>query len=620
MENGYETRSGFSGGVAKTLNYTGMGLVYTYDFTAYVLKGTYKLLKKTANITELFRRSPESEHSKEYNQILDRIDQKEKRIKALYYEIGKEGARHVEDQSPLESEVVKKLLEDVKEYEKDIKRLNDRLVDISEAKSVQAQPQKEQSKSESYPAREIFDETEIIHKLTTLIDKTVKKTSFDNPSEREIFSKVCYDLLDRDIEIRALAAAELGKMANLAAVPILMAATQFDQAELTSEIINALIKLNDNQAIQTFKEEMNNTKFSVRIGCLRGIYKMADGEDILTVLTDALRDKHHEVRRTAATFLGWRDQSDAVPALVQCLKDEEERVRKAVIAALANIKDPSSVLPLMKVLGDDKLEVREKAYDAIRLITGEEVQFDVHLSGSEMSDAIDQLRTWWQELRTNKKSVELFSEDDLTIDASDSYESIDAYQKTERLTPSTEVADDSYDEPQQMDDVSKESVIEADETESDIERDDRSEDVQEPDIQDEGSYDSDETEIAEVETDNETEDDQQDIDEQDIDSDETSLDSDETETVEDYTTDEATDDDDAIDDNEVADDNEIADDDEVTDDDEVADAPTDEDTTDEANQESDDIEAKDDREETDDQNTDSDESEISNAQKDHTYY
>ena len=72
-------------------------------------------------------------------------------------------------------------------------------------------------------------------RVESAIAKAVRQAKFESRSEREIFDKVANDLMDSEMEIKVLAAAELGKMGNQAAVPILMAAARFNNPDLTSE-------------------------------------------------------------------------------------------------------------------------------------------------------------------------------------------------------------------------------------------------------------------------------------------------------------------------------------------------------------------------------------------------
>jgi hypothetical protein len=215
----------------------------------------------------------------------------------------------------------------------------------------------------------------------------------------EIFSKVAGDFLDSEMEIKCLAAAELGKIGNSAAVPILLEAVKFENLDLTSEVINSLITIGDARAIPLFKQEVVSSKHRVRIGCLRGLYKLADNEDAMPLLIEALRDGHPEVRRTALTFIGWKDYTGAVPSVIQCLRDEEPRVRRAAVSTLANLKDDAAVPHLINVLGDRDIEVRVKALEALKVISGEDISFDIHASRNALVEAINSFKDWWQKER-----------------------------------------------------------------------------------------------------------------------------------------------------------------------------------------------------------------------------
>jgi len=187
---------------------------------------------------------------------------------------------------------------------------------------------------------------------------------------------------------------------------LLAETVNINDPSLTSEIVNALIDIGDPDAVPLFKEKVKDPHQRVRVVSLRGLYKLAeDDEEAIQLLTNALRDEHPDVRRSAITFIGWKDNVDAVPTLVQCLKDEDKKVRKAALSALATIRDESSVLPLIRVLRDEDLDMRKKALDTIKMITGEDVAFDLQASGEELTEAIDELANWWQEKRLGEVEV-----------------------------------------------------------------------------------------------------------------------------------------------------------------------------------------------------------------------
>jgi len=93
--------------------------------------------------------------------------------------------------------------------------------------------------------------------LRSAIEKAAQEGEFNSESESEIFKKVANDLLDADMEVKILAAVELGKMKNQAALPILLEALKFDNLSLTSEIKNALRNIDANSAIPLLKEVMD---------------------------------------------------------------------------------------------------------------------------------------------------------------------------------------------------------------------------------------------------------------------------------------------------------------------------------------------------------------------------
>jgi len=401
-------------GIAKVLNATGTGMVLAWDYTVLACKKSYKLLKKTGKAKGMFTKGLATIQTSETKQIQEKIVQYQKKIQALYFEIGKEGAKVTDGTQPLESDPVKQLISEVREYENEINRLTDRMIAIQKEKQAKAAQKRsiKQQKSTATEISESIDFKKVNRNLESAINKACRQGTFDSLSEREIFNKVANDLLDNDIEIKMLAASELGKLKLKAAVPVLMAAADYNISNLTSEIVNALIAIDDPLAIPLFKKKRLDPKFTVRIACLRGIYKNASNEDAVNILSEGLRDRHPEVRRTAATFIGWRDLSDAVPALLQSLRDSDNSVRKATITALANLKDDSTVLPIIKLLGDKELEVREKAYDAIVSITDEKISFDVHLFGQALTDGVNNVRDWWQETRLKMVKEDLLEEDD----------------------------------------------------------------------------------------------------------------------------------------------------------------------------------------------------------------
>ncbi|MBF0564244.1 MAG: HEAT repeat domain-containing protein [Nitrospirae bacterium] len=406
MVKSYDVTSSFFSKAANTVKYAAPDA--TERTKRFFLEG-YKKLAIPGEITKDFFVSGYRKlfQPGEKKEIRTKIEEYDEKIKNLYLEIGK---MSVSEEKP-EPEVVQKLIAGVREFEKEIQRLQSRLIELDELQraddfgkaeaKTQAKPVKKKTKvSVEYAA----------YSVKSVIDKALRKGDFDSDSERAIFGKIANDLLDNEMEIKTLAAIELGKMGLKAAVPVLMEAVAFDNPYLSAEIVNSLINIGDTQALRLCKEMAHGSNHRLRICCLRGLYKMGSDEEMTPYLVDALKDEHPEVRRMAATFLGWKTILDSVPGLVQSLQDKDESVRKAAVSALLNIKDAASVLPLMRVLADESIEIRQKALEAIQVVTNSSVSFDVGLSGEALSLSVEELKKWWHEERMSKVGTTIAEE------------------------------------------------------------------------------------------------------------------------------------------------------------------------------------------------------------------
>ena len=404
-----EQRDGVLAGVEAVALKEGGSGVSAYDITGWVFRKLISTVKKTPAIPgKALRMVPNlgsgMGKSRKVRRLETGIGAYEKKMKKLYYKIGKEGISHTGTENVLETEPIKTLIDETMEIEMAIERLSNRIIQIKERKRIDALKRAERRESPTIvKKREKPWDSRVDETLEAAIAEAVRFGEFETPSEKEIFQKVANDLLDNEMEVRILAATELAKMGKEVTVPVLLKAAKLDNADLTTEVINALISIGDLRAVPLLLEKASDPGYRIRIGCLRGLYKLADDRDAIPILREALQDAHPEVRRTAATFLGWKDRAEAAPALVQCLRDEDGRVRKAAVSALANLKEEASVLPLIKVLSDKELEIREKALRTIRVISGEDgIAFDVSASGSELKAAVNDMRDWWEKERLGR--------------------------------------------------------------------------------------------------------------------------------------------------------------------------------------------------------------------------
>jgi len=412
-ENNQTKRSGVLRSIATVLNSCGSAVVITYDTGA-------KALGKVVGAVKHFPILPEKAKGlvtgglgvikpKETDKLHRKIKEYEAQVRSLYYEIGKTSSKLTDANENLQdSEIARELLSRVKEYESNISDLKNRIVELEEAKKAEARRREQEERYRRATIKANMARPETVRKdkrkaqaaINAAIKDALIHGDFESASDRAIFDKIATDILDKETEIKMLAAAELGKMRNKAAVPVLQAAIGLGDDNLSSEIINSLITIGDKSSVKVFLQSAIDDHHRVRVASLRGLYKLApEDKDIRSTFIDALRDGHPEVRKTAATLIGWLDEPDAVPSMVQCLTDEDEKVRKAIISALANLRDKACVLPLIRRLGDESIEVREKALDAIRVITGEDISLNTSASGEALAKSLEDLKKWWQQER-----------------------------------------------------------------------------------------------------------------------------------------------------------------------------------------------------------------------------
>jgi len=209
------------------------------------------------------------------------------------------------------------------------------------------------------------------------------------------------------MEIKVLAAVELGRMRCGAAVNVLKEALKYDDPRLTLEIVRSLSAIGDFRALPILFEQVASPNYLVRIEALIGLCTLGSDDEVMLVLLEALKDKHPEVCRTAVTLLGWRKEFDAVSALVECIDNPSEETRKAIISALLAIGDRSALPALIDLLGDKSREVREKALAAIRDLTNEDISFEVETRGRQLTEATERVRERFQETSVSDTPAEV---------------------------------------------------------------------------------------------------------------------------------------------------------------------------------------------------------------------
>ena len=296
-------RSSVLRGIASVLNSCGNAVVISYDASARLagsIGGTVKKLPGLASRKKTVTGNAAA-YQHECEKIITNIKKYEHEIKSLYYEIGKASARLTEDDGGpgqiTESGTVKELLEKIHTYENSIKKLRVRVGGLEEEMAAEEAKQKEEERyhratlmaGRARKGKRPGDSQQFTDAINSAIKEALIHGEFDTASDRAVFDKVASDLLDKEPEIQMLAAAELGKMSNSAAVPVLHAAIGMAEGHLATEILNALISLGDPRSVNILQNTARDSTARVRITSLRGLYKLSpEDKTIRQIFIDAL--------------------------------------------------------------------------------------------------------------------------------------------------------------------------------------------------------------------------------------------------------------------------------------------------------------------------------------------
>lgn len=116
-------------------------------------------------------------------------------------------------------------------------------------------------------------------------------------------------------------------------------------------------------------------------------------------LSRALASPDPDVRALALETVADLDAERAARIVIETLHDPDPGVRCAAAATAARSRISPAVFSLILALDDDALEVREEAHMAIERITGQEVGFEPADGPEARRRRIEELKSWWKELR-----------------------------------------------------------------------------------------------------------------------------------------------------------------------------------------------------------------------------
>jgi HEAT repeat protein len=225
----------------------------------------------------------------------------------------------------------------------------------------------------------------------------VQAATFAGAAEKVIFRRALSDM-KRQVEATRMEAAKTmgGIRHELSARALAACFSREASARVREECVNALTRLGMQGGLLTMERALADPVALVRLAAVRGTYRLA-GPGCGAALIPMLCDGSEDVRRRAATCIGWLGERSRARELVQLLDDASASVRSAALDALANLGSQRVVPEIIGLLNDPTEPVRRKASDVLRAITGERKTLTVPGDEGSRRRLIARWRAWWEQ-------------------------------------------------------------------------------------------------------------------------------------------------------------------------------------------------------------------------------
>lgn len=135
---------------------------------------------------------------------------------------------------------------------------------------------------------------------------------------------------------------------------------------LQYEVIEALVKINDDRATLTLVHALGHKEPAIRDLAEQGLVNL--GTVILPELYSALHSRQWLVRSYAARILGRIGDADALHPLIDALAHADLTFRIEVIRALGILRDPKAIPPLLKALGQGDPETIKPLIETLAVL------------------------------------------------------------------------------------------------------------------------------------------------------------------------------------------------------------------------------------------------------------
>lgn len=212
-----------------------------------------------------------------------------------------------------------------------------------------------------------------------------------------------------DAEIRYWCAIALGRTKNMVAAPILRQTLEDSNPEMRFAAVAALGELTDVISVDRISEMLaHDQDEGVRSMAAQTLAKMGTEKAITALAAKAAdtNETNQRIRINAVFWLGRSDKPFVKSKLRKILNDPNIEVRTASAISLELLNDRASIPYLADAALDPFIKewLRTKAIRSLEKITGERFgYFKPHheaSSAQERAEALDEIRRWWKENRS----------------------------------------------------------------------------------------------------------------------------------------------------------------------------------------------------------------------------
>lgn len=187
---------------------------------------------------------------------------------------------------------------------------------------------------------------------------------------REAVTPIGRVLRQTGLERRYVAAWALGEIGDAAAIPVLIAALDDEDAEVRKYATRSLIKL-DRAALVPLSDFLRSATPRGAAGAIRALGDIGDPSVVPVLLSQSGGANRPEV----FLALGKLKDPRAEAALIAGLGDRDWRVRMNAALALGPVGSSAAVPALRKGLDDEVMVVREWSARSLGVITGKQVNY-----------------------------------------------------------------------------------------------------------------------------------------------------------------------------------------------------------------------------------------------------